>query len=386
MLLLSRDAFQYAYSRLAAASKIVLTTDTPGTYAEANGAARLAEVAVDATKVQIVDNGDTLDLNIAPLGAFTFVKAGTARRVVFLDTTNGRVLGVLTTADRVVAANNIPTAGSFLIKSPETVIGLTNAGQLPILTGPLPSPTPPIFEQLEAISTKLDDIAEGGVGGGTTAPTIPQIQDALPSLADIQAVVGTINIPNNTPQFTDLVNRLTALSAKVDALSSGGGVVTPAPVPVATPLVLGTYTDTSANDDFPTLAGQASATNSPTAWDFEPGSAVNDASIRLGTFGTFSVIRATGAVTYTPDDVAINAYEGAGTTDVAQLIAKNAAGNSAPVSVTVNIIGQVDIVDGIDLVVPATGETDVEFNLTSVPDGNDVTITNNTEVPLKVYF
>lgn len=357
---LHRDVYHFAWSHLARADRVILTEEPPESYSDATTVPNmLAEVAVTPGALKIIDDGATIALNLAALGPMTWRANGVATRAVFVDDASHRVLGAVAIGTRTIVATDMPAAGQIRISSGTNVIGLVGSGELPILDGPLPPEIPSLPASIAQIMAEVDVLGE----------TVGPMSDA------IDAITATLAL----------------MKTKLDTLQTGGstgggGTTPPAPVPVVSALTLGTYTDTAANDDFAPLVAAATATNAPTVWRFSGGSVVNDVSVRLGAFGQFSVNRASGVVTYTPDDPAINAFEGATTTDTANLIATNAAGDSAPATVTVNIVGQVDVVDGIEVVVPPSGETEVDMNLASIPDGNNVTVTNNTPVDLKVYF
>lgn len=248
-------------------------------------------------------------------------------------------------------------------------------------------------KEIEALLTSM-----GGSLNSLQDATAALVQAVGTLATNLNAVTGNVStLTGNVSSLAVTVGTMNGnvndIETKLDAHiasggTGGGGTPTPTtPVSVVSPLTLGTYTDTaSTTDDFQPLTSQATGTNSPTLWNFVDGSVVNDVSVRLGLYGTFSVVRASGLVTYTPDDAAINGYDGQPTVDTAQLVATNAGGNSAPAAVTVNIVGQAE--DTIEVFAVETGETPVDMTtpLASVPADNNVTVVNNTSVPLKVYF
>lgn len=98
---------------------------------------------------------------------------------------------------------------------------------------------------------------------------------------------------------------ITPLSITVDITAVDDGPV-PSDISV-------TYTDTGANDDFTNSTGNISA-NDPdggggggsVTYGISGGSSSSGTTSKAGTYGTLSVDEATGAYTYTPDDVAMN--------------------------------------------------------------------------------
>lgn len=108
----------------------------------------------------------------------------------------------------------------------------------------------------------------------------------------------------------------------------------------------GTYTDTAANDSFSPITGTLSGADrdagTPLTYGLNGGTVANGVSTLVGSYGTLTLNTATGAYTYTPNAVAINALAAGATPTDTFILTVSDGSLTAQQPFTVNLTGAND--------------------------------------------
>jgi VCBS repeat-containing protein len=111
------------------------------------------------------------------------------------------------------------------------------------------------------------------------------------------------------------------------------------PVSLTAPTAI-SYTDTSANDTFNATSANLSASDpdssSTITYGLDGGTLSGSIVTKVGTYGTLTVNASSGAYTYTPNDVAINALT-SNATDIFSVTASDGSGSTDSQTLTVNL-------------------------------------------------